>query len=50
MYMSATSKVSENLAVHRCGRRVQLGFARARAGKKSAQAMADFPEHDIGPA
>jgi hypothetical protein len=29
---------------------VQLGFARARAGKKSAQAMADFPEHDIGPA
>ena len=27
-----------------------FGFARARAGKKSAQAMADFPAHDIGPA
>jgi transposase InsO family protein len=27
-----------------------FGFARARAGKKSAQAMADFLEHDIVPA
>ena len=27
-----------------------FGLARARAGKKSAQAMADFPEHDIVPA
>jgi transposase InsO family protein len=27
-----------------------FGFARARAGKKSAQAMAEFLEHDIAPA